>query len=64
LKIGAVITAGGLGKRVGGKIPKQLVKLHGKAMWLHSAEAFLSNKKIKAVVLTVPPIGRVILLKK
>jgi len=54
LKIGAVITAGGLGKRVGGKIPKQLVKLHGKAMWLHSTEAFLNNKKIKTVVLTVP----------
>jgi len=54
LKIGAVITAGGLGKRVGGNIPKQLVKLQGKAMWLHSTEAFLSNKKIKTVVLTVP----------
>jgi len=54
LRIGAVITAGGLGKRVGGDLPKQLVKLHGKAMWLHSAEAFLNNKKIKAVVITVP----------
>ena len=54
MKIGAVITAGGLGKRVGGKIPKQLIKLRGKAMWLHSVEAFLNNKKIKAVVLTVP----------
>jgi len=54
LRIGAVITAGGLGKRVGGEVPKQLVKLHGKAMWLHSVEAFLRNKKIKAVVLTVP----------
>jgi len=54
LRIGAVITAGGLGKRAGGEVPKQLVKLHGKAMWLHSAEAFLKNKKIKAVVITVP----------
>ena len=54
MKIGAVITAGGLGKRVGGKIPKQLIKLRGKAMWLHSVEAFLNNKKIKAVVITVP----------
>jgi len=54
LRIGAVITAGGLGRRVGGSVPKQLIKLQGKAMWLHSAEAFLSNNKIKAVVLTVP----------
>ncbi|GBU23525.1 2-C-methyl-D-erythritol 4-phosphate cytidylyltransferase [Fibrobacteria bacterium R8-3-H12] len=54
MRIGAVITAGGLGKRVGGEVPKQLLQLYGKAMWLHSAEAFLSNKKIKAVVITVP----------
>jgi len=54
LKIGAIITAGGLGKRVSSETPKQLVKLNGKAMWLHSAETFLNNKHIKAVVLTVP----------
>jgi 2-C-methyl-D-erythritol 4-phosphate cytidylyltransferase len=54
LKIGAIITAGGLGKRALSEMPKQLVKLNGKAMWLHSAETFLNNKEIKAVVLTVP----------
>jgi 2-C-methyl-D-erythritol 4-phosphate cytidylyltransferase len=54
LRIGAVIAAGGLGKRIGGEVPKQLVELHGKAMWRHSVEAFLNNKEIKAVVLTVP----------
>jgi 2-C-methyl-D-erythritol 4-phosphate cytidylyltransferase len=54
MQIGAVITAGGLGKRIGGEIPKQLVKLQGKAMWRHSAETFLNNKEIKAVVLTIP----------
>ncbi|MDR2581558.1 MAG: 2-C-methyl-D-erythritol 4-phosphate cytidylyltransferase [Fibromonadaceae bacterium] len=52
--IGAVITAGGLGRRVGGEVPKQLVELRGKAMWKHSAETFLKHKNIKAVVLTVP----------
>lgn len=52
--IGAVITAGGLSKRMGGEIPKQLLKLRGKAMWRHSAETFLNNREIKAVVLTVP----------
>jgi len=54
MQIGAVVTAGGLGKRLGGEIPKQLVKLNGKAMWRHSAETFLNHKKIKSVVLTVP----------
>ena len=54
MRIGAIITAGGLGKRALGEMPKQLVKLSGKAMWLHSAETFLNNKEIKAVVLTVP----------
>lgn len=54
MQIGAVVTAGGLGKRLGGEIPKQLAKLKGKAMWRHSAEAFLNHEKIKSVVLTVP----------
>ncbi|MDR0515720.1 MAG: 2-C-methyl-D-erythritol 4-phosphate cytidylyltransferase [Fibromonadaceae bacterium] len=54
MRIGAVITAGGLGKRIGGEVPKQLIKLHGKAVWRHSAETFLKHEKIEAVVLTVP----------
>ena len=54
MQIGAVITAGGLGKRLGGEIPKQLIKLRGKAMWQYSAETFLNNKEIKAIVLTTP----------
>jgi 2-C-methyl-D-erythritol 4-phosphate cytidylyltransferase len=54
LRIGAVITDGGLGKRIGGGIPKQLAEVRGKVMWRHSAETFLSNKEIKAVVLIVP----------
>ncbi len=54
MQIGVVVTAGGLGKRIGGEIPKQLVKLQGKAMWRHSAETFLNNKEIKSLVLSVP----------
>lgn len=54
MQIGAVITAGGLGKRVGGSLPKQLVKLRGKAMWKYSVETFLKCNDIKAIVLTVP----------
>ncbi|MCL2101796.1 MAG: 2-C-methyl-D-erythritol 4-phosphate cytidylyltransferase [Fibromonadales bacterium] len=54
MQIGAVVTAGGLGKRFGGEVPKQLIELRGKAMWKHSVEAFLNNKEIKAVVLTIP----------
>jgi len=54
LKIGVVVTAGGLGKRAGGEVPKQLFKLRGKALWRYSVETFLSNENIKALVLTVP----------
>lgn len=54
MKIGAIVTAGGLGKRVGGEIPKQLVKINGKEMWQHSVDSFLKNKNIEVVVLTVP----------
>ncbi|MCL2282528.1 MAG: 2-C-methyl-D-erythritol 4-phosphate cytidylyltransferase [Fibromonadales bacterium] len=54
MEIGVVITAGGLGKRSGCSVPKQLAELRGKAMWRHCAETFLKNKHIKKVVLTVP----------
>lgn len=53
-QVGVIVTAGGLGKRAGGELPKQLAKLQGKAMWRYSVETFLNNKEIKKVVLTVP----------
>lgn len=36
----AVIVAGGLGKRMGKELPKQFLLLNGKAILLHSVEAF------------------------
>ncbi|MCF0216847.1 MAG: 2-C-methyl-D-erythritol 4-phosphate cytidylyltransferase [Fibrobacteraceae bacterium] len=49
-----VLPAGGLGKRMGSNIPKQLMELKGKRVYLHSLEKFLSLDEIVEVVLAVP----------
>ena len=35
-----VLPAGGLGKRMGSSIPKQLLSLRGKPVYFHSLETF------------------------
>lgn len=49
-----VLPAGGLGLRMGGTIPKQLLPLQGKPVYRHSLDTFLSLDKISEVVLAVP----------
>ncbi|MCF0225402.1 MAG: 2-C-methyl-D-erythritol 4-phosphate cytidylyltransferase [Fibrobacter sp.] len=49
-----VLPAGGLGKRMGGIIPKQLMVLQGKPVYRYSLETFLSIEKVVEVVLAVP----------
>ena len=49
-----VLPAGGLGLRMGGQIPKQLLPLKGKPVYRHSLDTFLSLKEISEVVLAVP----------
>ena len=50
----AVLPAGGLGKRMGGNIPKQLMVLGGKPVYRYSLETFLSMDEIAEVVMAVP----------
>lgn len=50
----AVLPAGGLGKRMGASLPKQLLELSGKPIWKYSVETFLSHPRIGCVVLVVP----------
>jgi len=54
VKFAAVLPAGGLGKRMGGSIPKQLLPLRGKSVYRHSLETFLNIPEIVEVVLVVP----------
>lgn len=50
----AVLPAGGLGKRMGGSQPKQMLELGGRPLWRHSVETFLAHPGISEVVLVVP----------
>ena len=49
----AVILAGGIGKRVGAKQPKQLLMIGDKPLWVHTALAFQRCKAIDEIVLVV-----------
>lgn len=53
-KFAAVLPAGGLGKRMGGTIPKQLMKLGGKPVYQYCLETFLKMEEIAEVVIAVP----------
>ncbi len=53
-KIAAVLPAGGLGTRMGGPVPKQLMELHGRPLWRYSIDTFLQQPRVGHVVLVVP----------
>jgi 2-C-methyl-D-erythritol 4-phosphate cytidylyltransferase len=54
VQFAAVLPAGGLGKRMGLSVPKQLLELDGKPMWRICAETFLRHPQIGRVCLVVP----------
>lgn len=54
IRFAAVLPAGGLGKRMGAKLPKQLLSLGGKPVYRHSLETFAQIPSIAEVVLAVP----------
>ena len=53
-RFAAVLPAGGLGKRMGGNIPKQLMLLGGKPVYRYCLETFLKMEEIAEVVMAVP----------
>lgn len=53
-KFAVVLPAGGLGKRMGGNIPKQLMLLGRKPVYQYSLETFLNMEEIAEVVMSVP----------
>ena len=53
-KFAAVLPAGGLGKRMGGTIPKQLMLLGTKPVYQYCLETFLKMDEIAEVVIAVP----------
>ncbi len=53
-RFAAVLPAGGIGKRMGGTIPKQLMQLNGKPVYFYCLETILSIDEIGQVVMAVP----------
>lgn len=53
-KFAAVLPAGGIGKRMGGSVPKQLMLLKGKPVYFYCLETFLRMEEIGQVVMAVP----------
>lgn len=45
-----ILLAGGVGKRMGGDIPKQFMKVKGKPIIVYSIENFQRNKQIESIV--------------
>ena len=49
-----IITAGGIGKRMGSAIPKQFLPINGKPILLHTIEKFYEFNPAIQIVLTLP----------
>ena len=54
MKVGAIITAAGQGKRIGTSVPKQFLKIQGKPLLHHTLTVFSSCTLIDYVVLVMP----------
>ncbi len=50
-----IITAGGIGKRMGGDLPKQFLTLKDKPILLHTLERFYQFDQNIQLILTLPP---------
>jgi 2-C-methyl-D-erythritol 4-phosphate cytidylyltransferase len=49
-----IITAGGIGKRMGSEIPKQFLEVNGKPVLMHTITAFYEYDKQFEILLTLP----------
>lgn len=55
MKAYAIVLAAGEGKRLGSKTPKAFIKINGKEIYKYSVEKFINFRKIKKIILVVPP---------
>ncbi|MCX7880033.1 MAG: 2-C-methyl-D-erythritol 4-phosphate cytidylyltransferase [Ignavibacteria bacterium] len=55
MKVGLIISAAGVGKRFGSKIPKQFLKIKRKPLFLWTLENILGCIDFEPVVVTYPP---------
>lgn len=61
LPTGVILAAAGAGRRFGGRVPKAMVPLAGRPMFLHSIAVFARLAFVRQIVVVLPPawIGRV-----
>lgn len=53
-KYSIIITAGGIGKRMGSNIPKQFIEIAGKPILMHTLELFFKYDMNAQLILTLP----------
>ncbi len=53
-KFSIIITAGGIGKRMGAELPKQFIEIDGKAILLHTLERIHGFFPDQQIILTLP----------
>ena len=54
MKLFAIITAGGIGTRMGSTLPKQFLKLNGKPVLMHTIQKFYDFSEEVNIILTLP----------
>lgn len=54
MKRSFIITAGGIGKRMGADVPKQFLQLGGKPILMHTIEQLHQFDKVAEIILTLP----------
>lgn len=54
MKRSVIITAGGIGKRMGGELPKQFLLLESKPVLIHTLERFFEFDKKAQLIVTLP----------
>lgn len=55
MKVAAIIAAAGIGKRMGGVVPKQYLELAGKPVICHTLDCFREARTIDTVIIVVEP---------
>ncbi len=55
MRVTAIIAAGGVGRRVGAAVPKQMLELQGRSILERSVEAFSSHPAISETIVVLPP---------
>ncbi len=53
-RVGVIIPAGGAGRRMGGPVPKQFLRLRGRPVLLHTLRAFNAHPDVDEIVVAGP----------